>query len=169
MTRFITSAIALTATLALAACGDEDSPSTSARATAPPAAGDLERYCALTREMDAAGTKFFARLEESKNATAADFEAAERRFVERFAPQFEEIQRVAPAEIRPTSRPCSPASAGAPVWAGRSARRRPAPPSGASCATSGGTAADRRTPRVRSASAADAGWLCGERGRSGRS
>ena len=60
---------------------------------------DAERYCALTREMDAAGTKFFARLEK-ENATAKDFEAAERRFVERFAPQFEAIAEAAPAEIR---------------------------------------------------------------------
>jgi hypothetical protein len=98
MTRHIVTAALLT--LALAACGESDSPSTSARATATPAAGDTERYCALTREMDAAGSRFFARLERKENATAADFEAAERRFVERFAPQFEEIQQVAPAEIR---------------------------------------------------------------------
>jgi hypothetical protein len=100
MTRFI--AIATVLTVALAACGEEDEPSTtSARATATPAAGGPERYCALTREMDAAGTRFFARLEAKENATAADFEAAERRFVERFAPQFEEIERAAPDAIRP--------------------------------------------------------------------
>ena len=89
MTRYLTTAIALVATLALAACGEDDTAQTSARATATPPSGDVERYCALTREMDAAGTKFFARLERKENATAEDFEAAERRFVERFAPQFE--------------------------------------------------------------------------------
>jgi hypothetical protein len=94
------SATAALLALAFVACGESDSPSTSARATATPDAGDAERYCVLTREMDAAGTRFFARLERKDNATAQDFEAAERRFVERFAPQFEEIQRVAPAEIR---------------------------------------------------------------------
>lgn len=99
MTRHLTTAIALVATLALAACGEDDTAQTSARATATPPSGDVERYCALTREMDAAGTKFFARLERD-NATADDFEAAERRFVERFAPQFEQIEQVAPAAIR---------------------------------------------------------------------
>jgi hypothetical protein len=96
MTRFIATATVLTATIALAACGSEDpAPQTTAKES-----GDRERYCALTREMDAAGSKFFARLERKKNATAADFEAAEKRFIERFAPQFEEIERAAPAEIR---------------------------------------------------------------------
>ena len=97
MTRFLITAIVL-ATVALAACGDTAQP--SARATATPPAGDAERYCALSREMDAAGTKFFARLERKENATAEDYEAAERRFVERFAPQFDAIETAAPAEIR---------------------------------------------------------------------
>lgn len=88
--------LAMLATLVLVACGSEDAPpQTSAKET-----GDPERYCALTREMDAAGSKFFARVERKENPTAADFEAAERRFVRRFAPQFEEIERAAPAEIR---------------------------------------------------------------------
>src|SRR5688572_3492808 len=100
MTRFLTTAIVLAAALTLAACGEDDTARTSARATATPPAGDAERYCALSREMDAAGTKFFARLERKENATAEDYEAAERRFVERFAPQFDAIETAAPAEIR---------------------------------------------------------------------
>jgi hypothetical protein len=96
MTRFIATATVLTATIALAACGSED-PAPQPTAKAP---GDRERYCTLSREMDAAGERFFARLERKENATAADYEAAERRFVERFTPQFEEVERVAPAEIR---------------------------------------------------------------------
>ncbi len=99
MTRFLTTAIVL-ATVALAACGEDDTAQPSARATPTPPAGDAERYCALSREMDAAGTKFFARLERKENATAEDYEAAERRFVERFAPRFEAIEIAAPAEIR---------------------------------------------------------------------
>jgi hypothetical protein len=99
MTRFLITAIVL-ATVALAACGEDDTAQPSARATATPPAGDAERYCALSREMDAAGTKFFARLERKENATAEDYEAAERRFVERFAPQFDAIETAAPAEIR---------------------------------------------------------------------
>jgi hypothetical protein len=102
MTRLITPAMVL-ATLALAACGEAETTQTSARATATPAAGDPERYCALTREMDAAGTKFFARLERKQGKeepTAEDYEAAERAFVKRFASQFEAIEEAAPAEIR---------------------------------------------------------------------
>ena len=102
MTRYLTTAV-LVAALALAACGEDETASTTARATTTPAAGDRERYCALTREMDAAGTKFFARLERKQGTeepTAEDYEAAERRFVERFAPQFEAIEEAAPAEIR---------------------------------------------------------------------
>ena len=71
--------------------------------TATVSAGDVERYCALTREMDAAGTKFFSHLERKQGKeqpTAADYEAAERAFVERFAPQFEAIEQASPAEIR---------------------------------------------------------------------
>jgi hypothetical protein len=94
MTRFIAFATVVTTALVLAACGSEDG------APRAQSAGDLERYCALVREMDAAGSKFFARLEAKKNATPADFEAAERRFVERFTPQFEAIERVAPPAIR---------------------------------------------------------------------
>lgn len=102
MTRFIAAATVLV-TLALAACGADDTAQPSARATATPPAGDAGRYCALTREMDAAGTKFFARLERksgNEEPTAADYEAAERAFVERFAAQFEALQQVAPPEIR---------------------------------------------------------------------
>jgi hypothetical protein len=84
---------ALVATLALAACGEDENRPAAVRADT------TDRYCALTREMDAAGTKFFARLER-KGASAKQFETAERRFVERFAPQFEEIEQAAPAEIR---------------------------------------------------------------------
>jgi hypothetical protein len=95
MTRFIAFATVITTALVLAACGSEDSAPRAAQST-----GDLERYCALVREMDAAGSKFFARIEAKKNATPADFEAAERRFVERFTPQFEAIEHAAPTAIR---------------------------------------------------------------------
>lgn len=103
MTRHLTTTAALVAALVLAACGDDDTASTTARATTTPTAGDPERYCALTREMDAAGTKFFARLERKqgkREPTAKDYEAAERAFVERFAPQFAAIEEAAPVEIR---------------------------------------------------------------------
>jgi hypothetical protein len=94
MNRPIITAAALVATLTLAACGAEENRPAAVRADT------TERYCALTRAMDAAGSKFFARVERKENATAKDFEAAERRFVRRFAPQLEEIEQAAPTEIR---------------------------------------------------------------------
>jgi hypothetical protein len=94
LARPIATAAALIATLTLAACGAEQNRPAAARADT------TERYCALVRAMDAAGSKLFARVERNKNATAKDFEAAERRFVRRFAAKLEEIERAAPTEIR---------------------------------------------------------------------
>jgi hypothetical protein len=92
--RPITTAAALVVTLTLAACGADEIRPAAARADT------TERYCALVRAMDAAGSKFFASLERNNNATAKDFEAAERRFVRRFARRLEQIERAAPTEIR---------------------------------------------------------------------
>lgn len=91
-------ALALCALSGLAACGGDDG--TEGTAKAPTAgAGDVERYCALTRELDAAGAKFFARVERDNNAGPKQFEIAERRFLERFAGKLEEIERNAPRKI----------------------------------------------------------------------
>ncbi len=54
MTRLITTAMVL-ATLALAACGEDETTQTSAPATATPAPGPQAPYCPVTREVDAAG------------------------------------------------------------------------------------------------------------------
>lgn len=84
--------------LGLAACGGDDiDRSATTNATTAAGAGDVDRYCALARELDADGEKFFAGLGE--NASAKEFEAAERRFVERSAKKLDELQRVAPPEI----------------------------------------------------------------------
>lgn len=90
----------ITATvLALAACGgDDDDKPKSAGTKAVAAGGDVDRYCALGRELDAAGEKFFAGLGE--DASPKQFEAAERRFIERFAGKLTELQRVAPQQIK---------------------------------------------------------------------
>jgi hypothetical protein len=112
--------IATCACLALAACGGDDAAETTAGAPAETAAttperaagpettasetavvsapaGDADRYCALARELDASGEKFFADLGE--DATAAEYEAAERAFVEASQDTLEELRTVAPAEI----------------------------------------------------------------------
>lgn len=103
MLRTSVTAFALVALLGLGACGDDsDEGDTSAgnqpTATAPAAADpDPERYCALTRRLDAEGEKFFTGLDE--NATPQQFEAAEAKFVKQMQPKLDELRRVAPRAI----------------------------------------------------------------------
>lgn len=73
-------------------CGDDDG---DEGATA-----SVERYCELTRELDRAGAEMFDDLEKDPDATPKDFEAAERQLVEENEESLEEIQEVAPAEIK---------------------------------------------------------------------
>lgn len=91
--------IATFATVAIAACGDDDADTsrTSTTPTVAAAAPDPDRYCALTRELEAGGEKVFASLGE--DARPEEYEAAERRFITRFAGQLEELEQVAPREI----------------------------------------------------------------------
>lgn len=97
MTRPSIALAAVVALLGLAACGGDDTDdSDNSRATA---AGDVERYCALTKELDAAGEEIFAPLGE--DASPEDYEAAERRFVERHTRELDELRQVAPASLRP--------------------------------------------------------------------
>ena len=100
MLRRSTTTLAVVTTLALAACGGEDRPSDTGGATtaAPSAAADLERYCGLVGELETAGEDFFADLDE--NSGPEEFEAAERRFVERYGDELGAIGAAAPAEIR---------------------------------------------------------------------
>jgi hypothetical protein len=76
-------------------CGDDDGDEGAAHATA-----SVERYCELTRELDRAGTQIFEDLEKDPDATRKDYEAAERQLVEENGESLEEIQEVAPAEIK---------------------------------------------------------------------
>lgn len=91
-------ALGLAAAFGVTACGEtEQSQIASAR---PAIAADADRYCSLAKEMDAAGTEFFAKLEADDGATEADYEKAERDFLARHAAQFSEIERAAPAAIK---------------------------------------------------------------------
>ena len=87
--------------LTLAACGgndDTDANKDTADATTTAATtGDAQRYCALTRRLDAAGEKFFADL--GQDARPAEFEAAERRFITQFSAELDELRRAAPPQI----------------------------------------------------------------------
>lgn len=99
MLRTSLTALALVALLGLAACGDDDSadgdngPAAASTTSAP----DPERYCALTRRLDAEGEKFFAGL--GRDATPEQFEAAEAKFIKQSRPELDELRRVAPREI----------------------------------------------------------------------
>lgn len=89
--------IAVIALLGLTACGDDDNESDKKAATAD--TGNVARYCTLTRELDAAGEKFFAKLER-EDASPKEFEAAERRFIEQSAGKIKETEQVAPQDIK---------------------------------------------------------------------
>lgn len=100
MLRRSTTTLALVTTLALAACGGDDQSGDTRAATTTSAAAtqNTQRYCQLTRDLDAAGEDFFADLGE--DAKPEEFEAAERRFVERYGDELEVIRAAAPPEIR---------------------------------------------------------------------
>lgn len=89
-------------TLALAACGDdeatESASSTATTSVAAAAAADPDRYCALARELDAEGEQFFAAL--GQDAKPEEYEAAERRFITRFAGKIQQLEQAAPQEIK---------------------------------------------------------------------
>lgn len=89
-------AVALVALMGLAACGGSDNDE-SAKPSASTTAEDRARYCALTRQLDADGEKFFAGL--GRDASPKEFEAAERRFIRDSRPQLDELRRVAPRQI----------------------------------------------------------------------
>ncbi len=96
--RIAASAAVLLLALALPACGDDEESTTSSEESA--AVPDLERYCELSLELDAAGEETFAELENDPDATRADFEQAEQELIEDNAANLDEIQSVAPDEIQ---------------------------------------------------------------------
>ncbi len=97
MTRTTLIAIAVAALPGLAACGDDDSGGSAATQTTTVVAQDPVRFCALTRELDASGETFFAKL--GRDATPKEFEAAERRFVEQSGAKLDALRQAAPRQI----------------------------------------------------------------------
>lgn len=98
-TRAWLAAIALTA--ALTACGSEDTAAPSSSEPLGGASGetgDVDRYCGLVEELNAVGERVFADLPD--NPSAEEVMAREQRFVKEAAPQLEELEEVAPEEIR---------------------------------------------------------------------
>jgi hypothetical protein len=84
----------LCATLAvgLAACGDDE----DSTAAAP----DLDRYCELVAELDAASSAVFGELEQDQALSDADIAEAQGQVLDENADLIEELERVAPNEIR---------------------------------------------------------------------
>jgi hypothetical protein len=85
----------LSAALAIGvvACGDDDDASTAA-------APDLDRYCELVDELDAASAAIFGEFEGDAQLSEADIAEAQQRFFDENEDQIEELERVAPNEIR---------------------------------------------------------------------
>ncbi len=80
----------------LVACGDDDGEDTTTAAAGP----DVERYCEISAQMDAAGREEFEALEQDPNATQEDFATAERQLVEENEQLIAEVQEVAPEQIQ---------------------------------------------------------------------
>ena len=87
----------MAATLCLAVgaygCGDDEEKG------APSAGSNSAEYCEVVARADRAGDKAFSALESDPNATQAQYQAAERNFVEENSELFDELIAVAPAEI----------------------------------------------------------------------
>ena len=100
MLRRTTTTVALITTLALVACGGEEEPGDTRAATnkSATATQNTQRYCQKVAQFDAAGEEFFAGLGE--DSTPEEFEAAERRFVERYDDELEALRATAPPEVR---------------------------------------------------------------------
>jgi hypothetical protein len=71
-------------------CGDDDGGGAQV--------GNPARYCALTAELDALGESIFGAL--PRTAGPEEFAVAERELVRRAGERLEELERVAPEEIR---------------------------------------------------------------------
>jgi hypothetical protein len=95
-----TGRLALVALLALglvaAGCGDDDDEETAAQTEAT---ADVDRYCELARQLDKAGEKQFAQLEEQE-LSRKEFEEAEVELFREHEAELEELQQVAPPEIQ---------------------------------------------------------------------
>lgn len=83
--------------LGIAACGDDEPTGSDTAAATATQTGDVERYCALTAELDAMGEQIFADMPEE--ATPEDAMQREQQLVAQGAPQMEELVEVAPEEI----------------------------------------------------------------------
>jgi hypothetical protein len=92
--RAATTLLSATLAIGLVACGDDDDSSTAA------AAPDLERYCELVAELDAASAATFGALEGDAQLSEAEIADAQQQVLDENEDLIEELERVAPNEIR---------------------------------------------------------------------
>ena len=81
---------------ALGACGGGDDSSS----TTTTSAADLDRFCAAIGELDAASNKIFAQLRQGGQISSDQLAAAEKKFLQQNADTVQELEQVAPEEIR---------------------------------------------------------------------
>ena len=82
---------------ALGACGGGGDDSSSTTTTS---AADLDRFCAAIGELDAASNKIFAQLRQGGQISSDQLAAAEKKFLQQNADTVQELEQVAPEEIR---------------------------------------------------------------------
>jgi hypothetical protein len=86
--------------LVLTACGDDASPDTQAStgsAGTSPGAGDADRYCELTTELEALGEQVFADVPQ--DAPPEEYVRREQQLLDQASAQLDELVEVAPDEI----------------------------------------------------------------------
>lgn len=99
-TRLAPLALGAALTLVVPACSDEEptTQSSTGPASVTAESGDVDRYCTLTEDMNALGKEIFADVPE--DATAEQVMALQQQLVDRGAAILEEMEEVAPEEIR---------------------------------------------------------------------
>ncbi len=75
------------------------SPGATNQAAEPPRGEDADRYCTITKRLEAAGEEAFAGL--GREASAADYKAAERAFVLNNARLLDQLVAAAPGTLTP--------------------------------------------------------------------
>ena len=70
------------------------------RVVAATAAADLDRYCTAIGQLDAASNKIFAQLRQGGQISSDQLATAEKRFLQQNGDTIDELQQVAPEEIR---------------------------------------------------------------------
>lgn len=85
--------IVMALALGLTACGDDGGGGGAASGPDP------DRYCELVEVLEKAGSEAFDEVESDENATDEDFAAASKAFTESVKDEFDELIKVAPADI----------------------------------------------------------------------